>query len=77
MKRAQLIKELAEFMMIAKKVGNNNAHQGIQVPQEPVGTELSGFAYIYDTTQQILLANDQVTFNTNSVITPGVCFWNI
>lgn len=29
---------------------NKNVHQGVQVPQEPVGTGLPGFAYIYDTT---------------------------
>ncbi|MFF2794007.1 hypothetical protein [Lysinibacillus xylanilyticus] len=50
---------------------NKKVNRGVQVPQEPLGTGLPGFAYIYDTTQQILLANDQVTFNTNGVITPA------
>jgi len=33
---------------------NKNVHRGIQVPQEPVGRGLPGFAYIYDTTEQVL-----------------------
>lgn len=50
---------------------NGKVNHGVQVPQEPLGTGLPGFAYIYDTTQQTLPANAQVTFNTNGVITPA------
>lgn len=50
---------------------NEKVNHGVQVPQEPLGTGLPGFAYIYDTTIQNLLANDPVTFNTNGIITPA------
>ncbi len=50
---------------------NKNVHLGVQVPQQPVGNGLPGFAYIYDTTQQVNIPiNGQVTFNTNGNITP-------
>ncbi|MEA0565009.1 MULTISPECIES: collagen-like protein [Lysinibacillus] len=46
--------------------------QGVQVPQQPLGTGLPGFAYIYDTTAQPAIPNNgQVTFNTNGNITPA------
>ncbi|MCY9549050.1 hypothetical protein [Lysinibacillus xylanilyticus] len=51
---------------------NKNVHRGVQVPQQPVGTGLPGFAYIYDTTVQPAIPNNgQVTFNTNGNITPA------
>ncbi|MFF2175958.1 hypothetical protein ACFVT8_05770 [Lysinibacillus sp. NPDC058147] len=51
---------------------NKNVHRGIQVPQEPLGTGLPGFAYIYDTTAQPGIPNNgSVTFNTNGNITPA------
>ncbi|KAB0442703.1 MULTISPECIES: hypothetical protein [Lysinibacillus] len=51
---------------------NKNVHQGVQVPQQVVGTGLPGFAYIYDTTAQPGIPNNgQVTFNTNGNITPS------
>ncbi|MFD4490559.1 collagen-like protein [Lysinibacillus fusiformis] len=51
---------------------NKNVHQGVQVPQQVVGTGLPGFAYIYDTTAQPGIPNNgQVTFNTNGNITPA------
>lgn len=50
---------------------NKNVHQGVQVPQQPVGTGLPGFAYFYDTTAQVVPSNGQVTFNTNGNITPA------
>lgn len=50
---------------------NKKVDHGVPVPEEPLGTGLPGFAYIYDTTQQVLFANDPVTFNTNGVITPA------
>jgi len=50
---------------------NKNNHKGLQVPQQPVGTGLPGFAYFYDTTAQVIPANGQVTFNTNGNITPA------
>ncbi|WP_445477379.1 hypothetical protein ACULLL_12665 [Lysinibacillus irui] len=51
---------------------NKNVHLGVQVPQQPVGNGLPGFAYIYDTTQQLnILNNGQVIFSTNGNITPA------
>ncbi len=51
---------------------NKNVHQGVQVPQQPVGTGLPGVAYIYDTTAQPGIPNNgSVTFNTNGNITPA------
>ncbi|MEY2355578.1 hypothetical protein [Lysinibacillus capsici] len=51
---------------------NKNVHLGVQVPQQPVGNGLPGFAYIYDTTQQLNIPNNgQVTFSTNGNITPA------
>ncbi|XRD26695.1 hypothetical protein AABM34_10620 [Lysinibacillus fusiformis] len=37
---------------------NKNVHGGVQVPQQPVGTGLPGFAYIYDTTAQPAIPNN-------------------
>lgn len=50
---------------------NKKVDHGVPVPEETLGTGLPGFAYIYDTTIQNLMANDPVTFNTNGVITPA------
>ncbi len=50
---------------------NKNNREGVQVPQQPVGTGLPGFAYIYDTTAQPGIPNNgEVTFNTNGNIIP-------
>lgn len=55
-----------------KSCNNKDVHDGVQVPQQPVGTGLPGFAYIYDTTAQSAIPNNgQVTFNTNGNITPA------
>ncbi|MEQ6353382.1 hypothetical protein ABNX05_01990 [Lysinibacillus sp. M3] len=66
-KRISRIQEDCEGSCIEK-----NGRQGLQVPQEPVGTGLPGSAYIYDTTAQPAIPNNgQVTFNTNGNITPA------
>ncbi|MGE7840070.1 hypothetical protein ACQKNX_04695 [Lysinibacillus sp. NPDC093712] len=61
---------LMVLLMLLLKHKNNR--EGVQVPQQPVGTGLPGFAYIYDTTAQPEIPNDgEVTFNTNGNITPA------
>ncbi|MEK8198437.1 MULTISPECIES: hypothetical protein [Lysinibacillus] len=55
-----------------ERCNDKNIHQGVQVPQQPVGMGLPGSAYIYDTTLQLTIpSNGQVTFNTNGNITPA------
>lgn len=72
-KRNQLIKELAEFMMIVKKVVITKISiKEYRYHKNLVGTGLPGFAYIYDTTAQPGIPdNGSVTFNTNGNITPA------
>ncbi len=48
-----------------------NDFHGVKVPEQPVGTGLPGFAYIYDTESQVVPSNGPVTFNTNGNITPA------